>query len=261
MAELDLVVDGLRGGYGNKEVLHGVSFAISAGDVLCLLGPNGCGKSTLLKLLLRFIPRMGGAVSCRGHNVDRLDRRQLARFFSYIPQTDQSMFPYTALEMVLMARSSYLGAFQSPKQSDVETAYACLEKLKLAHLADFPYNKMSGGQRQLVLIARALCQSTCILVMDEPTASLDFANQQLINDAINVLAAEGKIVLVSTHSPAQPFAIASQVLLLRQGETVGFGPPGQVLTDESLETVYGIPMQVVAITDRNQKQRRICLSL
>lgn len=261
MAELDLVVENLRGGYGKKEVVHGVSFALHAGDVLCLLGPNGCGKSTLLKLLLRFIPRMAGSVTCRGHNVDHLDRRHLARYFSYIPQTDRSNFPYTALEMVMMARSSYFGTFRTPAQEDIALAYQSLEKMKLAHLADFPYNQMSGGQRQLVLIARALCQSTCILVMDEPTSSLDFANQQMINDAIRLLANEGKIVLVSTHSPAQPFAIASQALLLRQGETIAFGPPTQTLTDQRLEEVYGIPMQVVAITDRNQREQRICLSL
>lgn len=261
MAELDLVVQGLRGGYGKHEVLHGITFSVTAGDVLCILGPNGCGKSTLLKLLLRFLPKTEGTVFCRGYDTDHLDRRKLARFFAYIPQTDQATFPYTALEMVTMARSSYLNTFQSPQKEDVDLAYACLEKLKLAHLADFPYNKMSGGQRQLVLIARALCQETCILVMDEPTASLDFANQQLINDAIHILGQEGKIVLVSTHSPAQPFAISSQVLLMRQGEALGFGPPKEVLTNQNLEAVYGIPMEVVTVTDRNQRERTICLTL
>ncbi len=261
MQELDLVVENLRGGYGKKEVVHDISFSVQSGDVLCLLGPNGCGKSTLLKLLLRFLPKMSGQVSCRGQNVDQMNRKVLARHFSYNPQSDQSHFPYTALEMVTMARSSYLGPLQSPKKEDVDFAYACLEKLHLRDLADFPYNKMSGGQRQLVLIARALCQSTCILVMDEPTANLDFANQQLINDAIHVLSREGKIVLVSTHSPAQPFAVGTQVLLMQSGHTLGFGPPEAVLTDDSLERVYGIPMEVVTVRDRNQQERRICLTL
>lgn len=261
MADLDLVVQGLRGGYGKLEVLHGISFSVSAGDVLCILGPNGCGKSTLLKLLLRFLPKTDGTVCCRGHNTDHLNRKKLARFFSYIPQTDQATFPYTALEMVMMARSSYLDTFQSPKKEDIDLAYACLEKLKLGHLADFPYNKMSGGQRQLVLIARALCQNTCILVMDEPTASLDFANQKLINDAIHVLGQEGKIVLVSTHSPAQPFAIATKVLLMQNGGAIGFGPPKEVLTDKKLEAVYGVPMEVVTVMDRNKREQNICLTL
>lgn len=244
-----------------KPVLHNLNISLSGGKIVGLLGPNGCGKSTLLKLLLRFIPKMGGEVFCRGHNVDELDRRRLAHFFSYIPQSDQAIFPYTALEMVSMARSSYMGAFQSPKKEDVELAYRCLEKLHIAHLADFPYNNMSGGQRQLVLIARALCQNTCILVMDEPTASLDFANQQLINDAIRILSKEGKIVIVSTHSPAQPFAIGSHVLLMRQGSSLGFGPPEEILNDHSLEEVYGIPMEVLSVRDRNQQERKLCLSL
>ncbi|MDO4581597.1 MAG: ABC transporter ATP-binding protein [Bacillota bacterium] len=261
MAELELQVSDLRGGYGKKEVVHGLSFGLAAGDVLCLLGPNGCGKSTLLKLLLRFLPKTAGRIICRGVDVDRLSRRQMARYFAYIPQRDQAMFAYTALEMVTMARSAYLGNMQTPKPEDIEIAYDCLCQLKIQHLADFPYFKMSGGQRQLVLIARALCQKTCILMMDEPTASLDFANQQLINDAINELARAGKIVIVTTHNPAQPFAIASQVLLMREGQTLSLGPPQQVLTDESLEQVYGIPMQVVTITDRKQNQRSICLSV
>lgn len=261
MTGLDLIVKDLRGGYGKKEIVHGISFSVQAGDVLCMLGPNGCGKSTLLKLLLRFIPKMGGRVFCREEDVDKLDRQHLARYFSYIPQTDQSFFPYTALEMVTMARSSYLGTFQSPKKEDVDFAWYCLEKMKLQHMADFPYNQMSGGQRQLVLIARALCQSTCILVMDEPTASLDFANQQLINDAIRLLADEGKIVIVSTHSPAQPFAIASQVLLMQAGKAVGFGNPEEILTDEHLEMVYGIPMEVLSVRDKTGKERKICLSI
>lgn len=256
-----LQVENLRGGYDKKEVLHGVSFQVGSGDVLCLLGPNGCGKSTLLKLLLSFLPKMSGRIRFNGADLESLSRKKLARIFSYIPQTDQMSFPYTALEMVIMARASHLYAFESPKKSDLEMAEASLEELKIAHLKDTLYTTLSGGQRQLVLIARALCQNTSVLVMDEPTASLDFANQKLIMNAVCKLADRGKLVITTTHSPSQPFAIANKVLLLRNGNAIGFGAPQEVLTNRSLENVYGLPMEVVSVTDSLKREHQICLSI
>lgn len=261
MADLDLVVEQLRGGYDKKEVLHGVDFAVQTGEVLCLLGPNGCGKSTLLKLLLGFLPRMGGRISSRGRDIAALSRRQIARTFAYIPQSDRMMFPYTVLEMVMMGRTSYISAFETPREREQQLALQAMRQVGIEELGDTLYTALSGGQRQLVLIARALCQNTCILVMDEPTASLDFANQKMVLEAVSLLAAAGKIVVITTHSPSQPFAIASKVLLLQDGHTVGFGSPAEVLTDDTLEQVYGLPMEVVAVQDRNHKQHQICLSL
>jgi iron complex transport system ATP-binding protein len=256
---MQLQVENLVGGYGKNEILHGISFAIDKGDVLCILGPNGCGKSTLLKLLLRFMPKKSGNIFIQGQNTENMNRKTMAQCFSYIPQSDRMLFPYTILEMVTMGRSCHIGKWNTPSKNDMDLAYNALEKLRIPHMADKLYTMISGGERQLVLIARALCQDTKILIMDEPTASLDFSNQQLIMEAIEATVKEGKSVVLTTHSPSQPFTIASKVLLLSKGHTVGFGKPLDVLTNESLEMVYKIPMDIVKVIDRKQHERNICL--
>ena len=240
-----LRVENLIGGYGKREVVKNISFHVEKGDVLCILGPNGCGKSTLLKLLLRFIPKKSGRIFLQGQDMDQLHRKSIARIVSYIPQFDSMPFPYTVIEMVTMGRSCHLDRWKTPSKKDNRFAYESLEKLRISHLADKLYTQISGGERQLVLMARALCQDTRVLIMDEPTASLDFANQQLVMDAIATAVQEGKSIILTTHSPSQPFTIATKVLLLSQGSTVGFGKPLEVLTSESLERVYGIPMDIV----------------
>lgn len=256
---MKLQVENLAGGYGKKEILRGVTFDLHAGEVLCVLGPNGCGKSTLLKLLLRFLPVTGGRIMLQGQDTNKMDRKTLAQYFSYIPQSDRMMFPYTILEMVTMGRSCHIGRWRTPSKADAMLAFEALEKVGIHHMAGTLYTMLSGGERQLVLIARALCQNTGILIMDEPTASLDFANQQLIMKAVKTSVEEGRSVIMTTHSPSQPFSIATKVLLLSRGNTVGWGCPRSVLTNESLEEVYGIPMDVVAVTDRHCHERNICL--
>ncbi len=256
---MKLKVENLSGGYGKREILRGITFDLHAGEVLCVLGPNGCGKSTLLKLLLRFLPQTGGRIMLGDRDTGGMDRKTLAQFFSYIPQSDGMMFPYTILEMVTMGRSCHIGRWRTPSGNDTRLAYEALEKVGIPHMADKLYTTLSGGERQLVLIARALCQDTDILIMDEPTASLDFANQQLIMEAVQTSIGEGRSVIMTTHSPSQPFAIATKVLLLSEGSKVGLGEPLNVLTNESLEEVYGIPMDVVAVTDRHYNERSICL--
>ncbi|MCL1976108.1 MAG: ABC transporter ATP-binding protein [Firmicutes bacterium] len=256
-----LIVENICGGYGGREIVHGVSFTINAGETLAVLGPNGCGKSTLLRLLLRFINRTGGKAYYRHIDIDTMSRKAFAKSFSYIPQNDRMQFPYTVLEMVTMARTCHINPLASPTKVDTIAAFECLERLRIPHLAGSFYNMLSGGQRQLVLIARALCQETCVLLMDEPTASLDFANQQLIAEAMHFLVAKSKTVLFTTHSPSQPFSLAHKVLLMRDGYQFGYGAPADILTDYSLEAIYGLPMEVVSVTDRNSQQHKICLNL
>ncbi len=254
-----LKVENISGGYGKTEVVNDLSFSLDQGQVLGVLGPNGCGKSTLLKLLLGFIPKKTGKIWLEDQDFDKLSRKTIAQTMSYIPQRDYMPFPYTALEMVTMGRTNHINKWGIPSKQDIEIAREALEKLKVGHLAQKTYTQISGGERQLVLIARAFCQDTKILIMDEPTASLDFSKQQLIMDAISTAVETGKSVILTTHSPSQPFTIASKVLLMSEGYRVGFGTPLEVLTPESLEAVYGIPMDIITIEDRNKACRKICL--
>ena len=254
-----LEVDQVRGGYGGGDVVKGVSCCADAGEILCLVGPNGCGKTTLFRLLLGILPITGGSIRLDGQDVRSFSPRELASRIAYIPQYHTPIFSYTVLDVVVMGRAARFTAFEAPKAADREAAFAALEKLNAAHLANRKYTSLSGGQRQLILIARAICQSAKVFVLDEPAANLDYANHQLLMEVIADLARKGYCVVMSTHSPEHPASIGSRVLLMRDGQVAAFGPPEQVITPECLEPVYGIEIDVVTVRDRYEARRTICL--
>lgn len=195
-----LEIQDVRGGYGHGDIVKGVSCSADSGDILCLVGPNGCGKTTLFRLLLGSLPISGGSIRIDGRETKDLP----------------------------------------PKAPDRDAAFAALEKVNALHLANEKYTALSGGQRQLILIARAICQSAKVFVMDEPAANLDYANHQLLMEVITDLAGKGYCVVMSTHSPEHPASIGSKVLLMKDGCVAGFGVPKDVITPENLEAVYDI---------------------
>src|SRR5262245_3807133 len=176
-AQAMLDVRELAFGYPGKLVGDSVSFALAHGEVLCLLGPNGSGKTTLFKTILRLLAPRGGRVAVDGEPIDRWSRARLARVFGYVPQAQLGVFPFTVHDVALMGRTAHIGTFSAPSRRDRDVADEMLAVLGIGHLGDRPYTAVSGGERQLALIARALAQEPAILVMDEPTASLDFGNQ------------------------------------------------------------------------------------
>lgn len=254
-----LEVNHVCGGYGNGDVVKGVSCCADAGDVLCLVGPNGCGKTTLFRLLLGILPISGGTIRLDGQDVRSFSPRELASRIAYIPQYHTPIFSYTVLDVVVMGRAARFSAFETPKAADREAAFAALEKLNAAHLANQKYTSLSGGQRQLILIARAICQSAKIFVLDEPAANLDYANHQLLMEVVADLAQKGYCVVMSTHSPKHPASIGSKVLLMRDGQAAAFGPPEEVITPEHLQEVYDIEIDVITVRDRYGRKRTLCL--
>ncbi len=254
-----LEIENVRGGYGHGDIVKGVTCSADSGDILCLVGPNGCGKTTLFRLLLGSLPITGGSIRIDGRETKDLSPKELAKLIAYIPQYHTPVFSYTVLDVVVMGRASHFAAFDTPKAPDRDAAFAALEKVNALHLANQKYTVLSGGQRQLILIARAICQSAKVFVMDEPAASLDYANHQLLMEVIVDLAQKGYCVVMSTHSPEHPASIASKVLLMREGCVAGFGTPQEVITPENLEAVYDIEMDVVTIQDRYGVCRTICL--
>jgi iron complex transport system ATP-binding protein len=231
-------------GYGAKVVGSGVDLEVRSGEVLCLLGPNGSGKTTLFKTMLGLLPPQAGKVLLDGIGVAGLSRLQIARRVAYVPQAHAANFPFTVADMVVMGRTAHLGLFASPSQQDRSKALAALATLGIDDLADAEYTRISGGQRQLALIARSLAQEAPAIVMDEPTASLDFGNQVMVLSEVKRLAAKGLAIVLSTHDPDHAFSIGHRVALLHGGRLIAQGKPQEVLTPAQLQAVYRVSVVV-----------------
>jgi iron complex transport system ATP-binding protein len=236
-------------GYAGRPVASGIDVSLRPGEVVCLLGPNGSGKTTLFKTLLGLIPRLDGSVAIDGRPIEGWRPGELAQRLAYVPQASVSVFPFRVLDMAVMGRTARLGLFAAPGEADRERAWAALDLLGIAHLAEREYTRISGGQRQLTLIARALAQEAPAIVMDEPTASLDFGNQALVLREVAQLARSGFGIVLSTHHPDHAFAVGSRVLLLHDGRVIADGPPRDVLTRQRLEQVYGVAVTVDTLSD------------
>lgn len=243
-----LAVQGLGFGYPSKAVGRNASFALEAGEVLCLLGPNGSGKTTLFKTILGLLPPQGGTVSLAEQDIASWSHRQIAQVMGYVPQAHVAYFPFTVIETVLMGRTAHMNLFASPSRHDLAVAEQALATLGISHLRDVIYTRTSGGERQLALIARALAQEPRILVMDEPTASLDFGNQMLVLDQIRTLAKTGIGIILSTHDPDHAFLCANRVAMLHEGTLVRLGSPDETITSESLKLLYGIDVNVLEVS-------------
>jgi iron complex transport system ATP-binding protein len=253
---MDLIAArGLTIGHGHRPVGRDLTVSVAAGEIVCLLGPNGCGKTTLFRTLLGLIPPLAGTVTVAGRDLRAMTRPEIARHLAYVPQAHVPPFPYPVDEVVLMGRTARMGPLSAPSAADRAAARAALARLGIADLADADYSRLSGGQRQMVMIARALAQEAPVLVMDEPTASLDFGNQaRVLARILDLARAGGHAVVLSTHDPDQAFALGARVILMHAGAIVEDGPPDRVLTAGRLGRVYGVPVSV----ERTPSGRAVC---
>jgi len=254
MSQARLAARALVFGYGATAIGRDVDIDVRAGEVLCLLGPNGSGKTTLFKTLLGLLPPLAGRVLLDGLPMAELSRQDVARRVAYVPQAHSAQFPFRVIDMVVMGRTAHLGLFAAPTQQDRQRAEEALALLGIADLAEREYTRISGGQRQLALVARALVQDAPAIVMDEPTANLDFGNQVIVLSEVKRLAARGLAVLLSTHDPDHAFSIASRVALLDAGRFLDQGSPQAVLTPDRLKVVYGVDVTV----DRLPSGQTVC---
>lgn len=246
-------------GFRDHVVGRGLSTSLAAGEVIALLGPNGSGKSTLMRTLLGLQSRLGGAVALDGRDLADWGDAERARRLAYVPQAADSYFDFSLREMVEMGRTAHRGVFSAPGRRDREAAQAALERLGISHLAERPVTGVSGGERQLALIARALATEATFVMMDEPTANLDFGNQARVLEEIARLKQAGIGLLVSTHHPEHAFRIADRALLLSGGRLVGDGPAATTLTTESLSALYGRCVEVAVVRAADGTERRVCL--
>ncbi len=242
-----LDIRSLAFGFPGRTVGVDVSFTLGAGEVLCVLGPNGGGKTTLFRTVLGLLEPHGGSIHVDGVPLSALSRGEIARRIGYVPQGHTAYFAFTVREFVLMGRTAHLGVFASPARNDLIVAGRSLESLGIAHLADKPVTEISGGERQLALVARALAQEPKLLVLDEPTASLDFGNQVRVLERIGALAGSGIAILFSSHDPDHAFLCARRALLLAEGRVLEIGAPRDVIRPDTLEHMYRVSVQVLPL--------------
>lgn len=241
MSGVLLYADDLHYAYGTgRPVLAGVGLAVRAGEVVAVLGANGGGKSTLLKLLLGLLEPARGSVHLGGRPLKDWSRRDIARRLAYIPQTQAMPFPYRVRDLVALGRIARRGLLDRLHRDDHRAVDAALRRLAIADLAERPYTELSGGQRQLCLIARALAQEAPVIVMDEPATGLDYGNQWRLLALVRELAAEGRAFVQTTHHPEHALGGASRVVMLHGGRVLEDGPPREVITPERVRRVYGL---------------------
>lgn len=264
--------------YDRVLVLDDVTLNLRRGSVTTLLGPNGCGKTTLLKVINGLLKPNGGVVSVGGRDVAIMNPKELAKTIGIVSQIHRTSFPFSVLDVVLTGRMPYISAFSMPGEDDLEIAGQSLARVGMSHLSQRPYTQISGGERQLAMIARALAQEPRFLILDEPTSYLDFKNQVLVLKMVTDLARKGDFTVVMTlHDPNHALMFSDEVVLMRKlaseadedcreailikecssrGNVVAFGRPAEVMTPEKIAEAYGIKVEVL-----EHKGRRILLPL
>jgi iron complex transport system ATP-binding protein len=239
-------------GYNSADVFTNISFSVGKGKLFCLLGPNGSGKTTLLDCILGTLKLRQGKILINGKDSRSFRPGRIARQIAYVPQRHERTFPYRVLDIVTMGRAAYTGLFSGPSREDERIAAQALKTVGICHLRDRPYTQLSGGEGQLVMISRALAQETPVIIVDEPTAHLDFRNDLLILETIGQLVCEtGRTVIMATHFPNHAFyfknnGVPVTVALLHKGGFLATGDADEVLTRDQMRMLYGVETCVVS---------------
>ena len=250
-------------GYDGKPVFRDIHLSMEQGEVFCLLGPNGCGKTTLLDCILGLLTPEKGRIMVQGKDLSSCPSSHIPRSMAYVPQNHENTFPYTVSDMVLMGRAAHIPFFSTPGPEDFRIAQRALDQVGMADMGERQYTMLSGGERQLVIIARALAQKTPVIVMDEPTAHLDFRHEFIVLETVmNLVRSKKLAVIMATHFPNHAFYfesrdIPTRVALLHKGRFLSVGRPREVLTSESIRVVYNIDTNIISFDYNGTSQRHV----
>lgn len=245
-----ITVSDIHFSFPKQSVLQGINLTLNRGEVVSLLGPNGCGKSTLIRLILKLIHPHQGEIWLDNKTLHRYSHREIAKHIAYIPQYNNVPFNYSVLEMVMMGRVAKYGFFATPSKRDREVAHESLRRIGIDDLASRPFGQLSGGQKQMVLLARALTQEVNTFIMDEPVSGLDYGNQIRLLELISDLANQGYTFLKTTHYPDHALMVSSRVVVMNEGRIIANGLPEEVITSSMIREVYGIEADLITHNTR-----------
>ncbi|NLO47488.1 MAG: ABC transporter ATP-binding protein [Clostridiales bacterium] len=248
---MSVEVRNLSFSYGKREVLSNISFRAEAGELIAVMGPNGAGKSTLFRCILGLSPKYDGEIYIGGQEARRIGIAKLARHVAYIPQSHSPVFNFSVFDIVLMGTTSQVSAVNIPGRKQVDLANTVLKDLGIEDLKHRGYMQISGGERQLTMIARALAQRANILIMDEPTSNLDYGNQLRILSTIKNLTNEGYTIIVSTHNPDHALFFSDKVLALSNGRIVNHGSSVDVISNDLIKQLYDVDVEVKSLYESN----------
>ncbi len=232
-------------GYDKKAVLDHVDLSFESGHFYCILGANGIGKTTLFKAILGFIPILGGELHIDGKPIDSISPKELSEYLAYVPQAKDNSYDMSVLEVVVMGRARFIKKFSQPSEDDYRIADDILKKLEIERLRDKKYTELSGGEQQIVLIARALVQESRFIIMDEPASNLDFENQKKVLDSLMNLSGQGIGIVLTSHSPDHAIYCNTEVVIIDKEKKIHTGNIGDTLTNEILRKVYGVDVQLI----------------
>ncbi|OBR93900.1 putative ABC transporter ATP-binding protein [Clostridium ragsdalei P11] len=258
---MKLEIKNVSCGYSTKVIVKNISMSVSSGEILCLLGPNGVGKTTFFKTILGFLKLKDGEILLDGENIHNWSRKQLAKNIGYVPQAHTPPFPYKVFDVVLMGRTAHLSMFSSPTKEDKNIAEEAIDSLNISYLKDKIYTEISGGERQMVLIARALAQQPKMLIMDEPTSNLDFGNQIKVLQQINKLSKRGLAVIMTSHYPNHAFLCSTKVAFMQRNNVFTVGNADAVVTEDMLKKAYGINVKIITTTSSNRDTIKSCIPM
>ena len=258
---MEIKLENVTCGYENIDVLDNINLSFRTGEFWCILGSNGVGKTTLFKTLLGFIPLKKGEIIIDGRSMISINNKEIAHYISYVPQAKSYLLQYSVLDTVLMGRACHIKQFSTPVDKDYEIAMKMLKKLEIDYLSECMYSELSGGEQQVVLIARALAQEARFIIMDEPASNLDFENQKRILDVMKVLANKDVGIVMSSHLPDHAFHCDADVVLIQKDKTILQGNVQEVITSENLKAGYGVDVGIICGTDYNGNKIKTCCLL